>query len=218
MVTSRMNRFDLSDNSRIFEDFLPWDREVSGWHGNDPIFEELITNLRPKLIIEVGTWLGQSAIQMAQLLEQNELADAKIICVDTWLGALEFWHELSDTAERDLRLHHGYPQVYYQFLSNIVHAGLERFIYPFPNTSLIAARYLAQTGVRADLIYIDASHDSLDVELDVRHYAGLLNPDGVIFGDDVSWPGLLSGVERGLAGTGLSLEVREMFWIARADR
>lgn len=210
-----MNRFDLSDNSSVFEDFLPWDRDVSGWHGEDPIFKDLITEVRPRLVIEVGTWLGQSAIHMAQHLEQNGLAEAKIICVDTWLGALEFWHGLNDTPERDLRLFQGYPQVYYQFLSNVVHAGVERFIYPFPNTSLIAARFFAQTDVRADLIYIDASHDPLDVELDVRHYAALLTPGGVIFGDDANWPGLMHGVERGLTGTGLTLEVREVFWIAR---
>jgi len=55
------------------------------WNSELPIFEELIKRNEPKRIIEVGSWLGGSAIRMAQICRDLGY-DAKIICIDTWLG------------------------------------------------------------------------------------------------------------------------------------
>src|SRR4051812_30139699 len=124
-------------NQNIYEGFSPLPEDLQGWNSQHPIFEHLIRDIKPKTIIEVGTWKGASAIHMGLLCKANHL-QTKIYCVDTWLGSVEFWTRLNDTPERDLMLRHGYPQIYYQFLSNVVHNNLQDVIIPVPMPSTVA--------------------------------------------------------------------------------
>lgn len=158
--------------------------DLGGWGSHERIFQELLSTRRPQLIIEVGSWKGASAIHMARICTTLDLA-CPIICVDTWLGALEFWTDPGDSERYgSLRRTMGYPGVYYQFISNVIGTGHQERIVPFPQTSLIAARWLAHHRIQADLIYIDASHDEADVLADIRAYWPLVRPGGVLFGDD----------------------------------
>jgi hypothetical protein len=158
---------------------------VDGWNSEEPAFLDLIQNLRPKLIVEVGTWMGASAIHMGRCLERAGIADCKIVCVDTWLGAVEFWTNQADpTRYQALALRHGYPTVYYQFLSNVIHAGLQQMIIPFPQASTVAARWFEIARLKPDLIYIDGSHESRDVLADLNAWWPVLRNHGTLFGDD----------------------------------
>lgn len=177
----------------IYKGFKPLKKDVQGWNSEHHIFKELIERVNPKVIIEVGTWKGASAITMCNAVKELGL-ETKMYCVDTWLGALEFLTNLKDTKERDLRFKNGYPQIYYQFLSNIVHSGYQDIITPIPNTSATAARYFKAHDIKADLIYVDASHEYEDVKADIENYSTLLNDGGVMFGDDYSWPGVFRAV------------------------
>lgn len=159
---------------------------AEGWNGNNAIFGELIEDIKPKVIIEVGSWHGQSAITMAKKVKELGLG-TKIYCVDTWLGALEFMgasNKLNQPVDssRDLQQIDGYPNVYYTFLKNIRDAEVDDVITPIPQTSLIAARWFKRNGITADLIYIDASHDAEDVALDVMNYRDICTD--TMFGDD----------------------------------
>lgn len=174
-----------SIGTHVYNNFAPLPPDYQGWNSNSPVFGKLIKETSPKTIIEVGTWKGMSAIEMANACDLLSL-DTKIYCVDTWLGALEFWDELSHTSERNLFLKNGYPQVYYQFISNVIHKGHQNRIIPLPQTSLIGARYLKRKGITAELIYIDGSHDWEDVIMDMNSYWDILSPGGVMFGDDYS--------------------------------
>lgn len=203
-------------DASIYEnvDLLPLD--LRGWNGLSFIFELLISDVRPKQIIEVGTWKGQSAINMGKIIKKLGL-DTKIICVDTWLGAGEFWQSYTSDDSRDLLLKNGYPQVYFQFISNVVHTNLIDVILPFPTTSLIASRYFKSNKITADLIYIDASHDYQDVYLDLIAYYDILNENGIIFGDDYSWPGLADAVKKFCQEKNLDYELmdNDQFWVIK---
>ena len=194
--------------------------DLQGWHSRHPMIAELIHETRPELVIEVGTWKGGSAVHMAGLMK-TEAIDGTVVCVDTWLGALEFWADHAD-AERyqALQHRHGYPTVYYQFLANVLHNGLEDFIVPFPQTSLIAARWFALNKVKADLIYVDASHDEPDVAADLQAYWPVLKEGGVMFGDDYDeyWPGLVKAIQAFASEHSLQLEERQGFWKLRKPR
>jgi len=171
-------------NNNIYEnlDLLPLD--LQGWNGDKPIFKELINEVRPTTIVEIGTWKGQSAINMGKICKELGL-QTKIYCIDTWLGSLEFWHGLNDTKERDLMLKNGYPNVYYQFLSNVVHSGLQDVIIPVPLPSSIGIKLLYQLNIKPELIYIDGSHDYNDVTNDLESvYKYLVYKDDIVFGDD----------------------------------
>lgn len=185
-------------------DAYPDDRH--GWGSDAPVFARLIAETRPRLLIEVGSWKGASAIHLADCAVALGL-NTRVLCVDTWLGALEMWTDPADpTRYGSLKRRWGYPTVYEQFLANIVRAGHAQRIIPFPQTSLIAARWLTHQQIRADLIYIDASHDAQDVAADVAAYLPLLAPGGVLFGDDWDcWASVRAGV--GLAAGVRTIEV-----------
>jgi hypothetical protein len=150
------------------------------------LFRELIEKTQPTVIIEVGTWLGASAIHMAKICRELGL-QTTIYCVDTWLGAEEFWTSKADTEERNLRQKNGYPQVYFDFLANVVQHGCQDMIVPIPNTGTIGSIILQHRRVLAELIYIDGSHEYQDVKTDILAFKKLLAPGGIMFGDDLSW-------------------------------
>ena len=172
---------------KVFEGIQPSGvANVQGWNSYQPLFKELIEKTRPTVIIEVGTWLGASAIHMAKICRELGL-QTTIYCVDTWLGAEEFWTSKADTQERNLRQKNGYPQVYFDFLANVVQHECQDLIVPIPNTSTIGSIILQDRRVLADLIYIDGSHEYQDVKTDVLAYKKLLSPKGLMFGDDITW-------------------------------
>ena len=199
-----MNKID----KKIYENLTLLSPDFGGWNGNKPIFGDLIKKLNPSTIIEVGTWKGQSAINMGKIIKENNL-DTIIYCVDTWLGAIEFWTYYKDSQERNLLLKNGYPQIYYQFLSNVIHNNLENIIMPFPNTSENGYRYFKYSNITAQLIYIDASHEEDDVYKDLNNYYELLENGGVMFGDDYigNWPGVINSVNRFAQEKNIKLEI-----------
>jgi hypothetical protein len=190
---------------------------LDGWHSEDPIFKEIINEIKPKLIIEVGTWKGASAIYMASYLREIGL-NSKILCIDTWLGSVDFWGDQDDPEKyMGLSLVNGYPTVYYQFLANVLHKGLQDYIIPFPQTSLEAWRWLELNEIKADLCYIDASHNQDDVYNDLNNYWDILNPGGALYGDDYDqyWPTVKSAVDDFVADNHFRLKVSGNKWFLR---
>lgn len=187
------------------------ENKAEGWNGKSPIFKKLIEETQPKIIVEVGSWKGQSTITMAQAIKELGL-DTKIICIDTWLGALEFY--TIPTPERDLMFKDGYPQVYYKFLENIREHGVDDIITTIPLPSNLGLQYLISKGTQADLIYIDGSHEYDDVMNDIV-YANQLNPK-VIFGDDYT-NSVFPGVKRAVDDFPLNNKeiVENWYWVIR---
>lgn len=145
------------------------------------VFDRLIEAVRPKVIIEVGTWMGHSAIHMSKAAARFA-PEVLTICVDTWLGSAE--HYFTDEHLGDLALRNGRPTFYGKFLSNVAFHDLRAAILPLSISSHAAFEILQRLNVKADLIYIDAGHDYQDVRADVRDFRKLLSETGVIFGDD----------------------------------
>ncbi len=176
-----------------FEGFVPdKNSKLWGWNGELPLFGELIEETRPKLIIEVGTWLGLSTATMARELKKQGLADASILAIDTFIGSRVHWEEMPETLE----LQHGFPTLYPRFLSNMMNAGCDDVVVPLPMTSSDAGAYLFSKGIRAELIYIDGSHEEHDVYDDAVAYWKLLAQGGVMFGDDWGYESVQKAVMR----------------------
>ena len=174
---------------------LPFD--AHGWGGQSPAFRELISQTKPGLIVEVGTWKGASALEMAAVIRDLGLP-TQIVCIDTWLGALEFWTDQTDSKRYlSLQKKNGYPSVYYQFLANVCHQGFQGQITPFPQTASNAALWFRYYGIAADLVYLDASHEEEDVYQDLCNYWEIVAGKGLLFGDDYhSWDGVRLAVDR----------------------
>lgn len=187
-----------------YQDFDPQPHpdDMQGWGSNNEILVRAIELLRPARICEVGSWKGQSAIQMARAAKALGL-NTEIVCVDTWLGSPEHW--LTDPEwYASLRIVNGMPQIYYTFLANIVRAGLTEMITPLPMTSENAAEILSRLGIRFDLVYIDAAHEYAAAKRDIAAYYNLLADDGLLIGDDyISWPGVTRAADEFAAEHGV---------------
>lgn len=158
--------------------YEPTEDDLTGWNSTSDAFELAIREIEPKFIIEVGSWKGRSAIHMARLAKE-----AQILCIDTWLGSPEMIG-LKTPLEDHLKRSHGWPQLYFTFISNVIrHIGRER-ICPLPTASTVAAVLLSKLNLQADLIYIDGSHEYLDVKRDIQDYWPLLRSGGIMLLDD----------------------------------
>lgn len=184
-----------------------WPADMQGWGSEDPVFLEVMSALKPKLIVEVGSWKGASAIHMARLAKVLRL-DCRIICIDTWLGSAE--HVLGQRPEwrESLQFKYGFPQIYYTFLANVVRAGVADRIVPLANSSDNAALILGAKNVSPDLIYVDGAHEEEAVYRDLRHYWSLLAPGGALIGDDFGWEGVKRAAERFAVEEKLDIDAR----------
>lgn len=150
-----------------------------GWGSNSPVFQTVIDQIKPKVIIEVGTWVGKSAQHMANLATIYE-PDVEIVCIDTFLGSEEHWTKRC----YEMTMNYGRPNIYEQFLSNVIHSNLTKNITPFPIDSMNGFHVLRTYNVVADLIYIDAGHDYNSVYYDLTVWPSLLRSGGILIGDD----------------------------------
>lgn len=148
--------------------------DYDGWLSevNQKGLKRFIETLQPKIVVEIGSWLGLSAIFMALSLP----SESKLYAVDHWQGSIE--HHMNQ--EWSVKL----PTLYHQFLSNVIHAGVTHKIIPARMSSLEAAKTLS---VKPNLVYIDGSHKEIDVYNDIIAWYEKLEIGGILCGDDYSW-------------------------------
>jgi hypothetical protein len=88
-----------------YRDFVP-DRGTAsphGWGQDNPIFEHLIDEIRPQVIVQVGAWLGASAIRMAGLLGQRGIMFGDDF-VGEWPGVVQAVRLFADKLETKAQL------------------------------------------------------------------------------------------------------------------
>jgi len=138
---------------------------------------------RPLRLLEVGSWLGNSALTWIQAADHYlPLCDglkAELLCVDPWelqdvtLGPTSV--KMNSVVEDDF--------AYRLFLHNVSFAPNSVRVQHFRGT---AGRLLPllRDGYY-DMVYVDGSHRYDDVLEDIQHAKRLLAPGGIICGDDL---------------------------------
>lgn len=193
----------------------PFSLDLQGWNSEHDIFPTLFEALRPRVILDVGVWKGRSACFLAHQLARLKI-DGVVVAIDTFQGSPEHWNrDRPDRAFDSLRLRHGYPGLYWQFLSNVVLTGMHSRILPLAQTSENAALILRRLKLKAELIHIDAAHEYEPVLRDARLYWSLLAPGGALVGDDFEWEGVARAAREFAAEVGQALEVQNPKWILR---
>jgi hypothetical protein len=187
-------------------DNLSIDGYVEDLHGwMDPNFENVIRmkldgrdRAAPLLVVEVGSWKGRSCVVMATTMKNMGFTNFKIVCIDTWLGAPEFWTWGLTDATRGASLNrvNGYPSVFLTFTKNIKIRGHDDVVAPFPLSSQQAMEVFKYYKLEPDLIYVDASHEYEAVKEDLAGWGAILKQNGVLMGDDYTegWPGVVKAV------------------------
>lgn len=184
------------------------DANIQGWGSESPAILAALQKANPDSIVEVGTWLGKSAIFMA------ENSTAEILAVDTFLASnVSLWNEgLIKKWTGINNLVTDFSGIFDQFCANITHKKLNNRMGVLPTTSSTAADLLASENVKVDLVYIDAGHRDRDVYADLQDWWPLTNK--VIIGDDYNpepngWPGVVSAVTRFAEENNLTVEVSD---------
>jgi len=188
--------------------------DISG--GGDWAFTRaVLEKIRPRLVVEVGSWKGATALLVADWMRSAGI-DGAVICVDTWLGGLE---HLEGTVGADWKLEpyisHGWPMLHAVFMENVIRHGLEEWIAPLATTSTIGAKWVCRRGLQPDVVLIDGSHEEEDVLQDLRAWWKCAKTGGVLIGDDwsTSWPGVITAVNRFCAEKSLEPTAVGVSWL-----
>jgi predicted O-methyltransferase YrrM len=183
-------------------DVAPFPFDLDGWFSDTEIFDGFIDQIRPTLIVEVGSWKGKSSHYLIERAMRH--ADASIVCVDTWLGSSEHWVHPHWRPMLGIKGANppAPPTLHEQFIANVIHAGLTERVVPLPLPSRLASIVLERLrqgqASFAPLIFIDGAHDEASVREDISCYWPLVSPGGVMIGDDYvegAWPGVINAVE-----------------------
>ncbi|NGX36244.1 MAG: hypothetical protein K1000chlam1_01084 [Candidatus Anoxychlamydiales bacterium] len=180
------------------KELLPENRQGNqSFFFNGPQLKRMIKEKKPKIVVELGSWLGESAIFMAELLPQ----DGKLYAVDHWEGSIE--HHEWENSKKLL------PTLYQQFLSNVIHAKLTHKIVPIKASTYDAFFSL---DVKADMIYVDAAHDEKNVFQDIHLWYSKLKPGGIMCGDDWAWGTVRTAVKKYAKVHNLEIVSDNFFW------
>lgn len=146
---------------------------ILGWFHHGPQILAVLEQHRPTVCVELGTWLGASAIPVARSIARWR---GMLTCVDTWSDDL---YQAGATS----------PWVLVSCARNIIAAGLTN-VRLMPATTAEAARCWTEP---IDYLYIDADHHEAAVRADLEAWVPHVQPGGVIAGDDYgnrSFPGV----------------------------
>lgn len=139
-------------------------RFTSDWFShNIDIWSALFGDLRPRRVLEIGSYEGRSAVWMAEIMSQFE--GGYIDCCDTWED---------EYAQRCFHWNIGKASK----LFNNVH------IMPFKAESSYTLSSKRYDLAEYDLVYIDGSHRACDVLSDAVDSYHLCRKGGVMIFDD----------------------------------
>ena len=143
-----------------------------GWFNHGPLVLDLLEQHRPRVVVELGTWLGASAIAMARSVRRW---GGTVTCVDIWSGAMN--------ADGGAVL--GPPLMLASCARAMIEAGISASVRLIPSLSGLAA---ATWRGPIDCLYIDADHSAIGCRVDLEAWAPFVVPGGLIMGDDYDHP------------------------------
>lgn len=164
----------------------------NGWMSEAELRWLAETASRCRLIIEVGSWAGRSACALGANTRGT------VFCVDTWERALV--HSNGKAIE---------PTLFNEFCRNTT--GMP--IIPVMTDSVTAAKWLLASGIRADMVFIDATHEGPAVRADIMAWRPLLAKGGTFCGHDygfAGWPDVKTVVDEMIP----NVQVVDTIWIA----
>lgn len=197
---------DIWKNFELNLDLL----DLQGWNGTHSSLHLLEKSFDFQIIVDVGVWKGQSTIHLASNLRDKKI-NGVVLAVDTFLGCPGHWNPKRDPNGPPLynRKPGGMPDIYERFLNNVYKRQLHNYIIPIPQTSVAAAQILRANKILPTLVHVDAAHEYEEVYRDTTEYLELLQPGGILIGDDYdpAWPGVIKAADEISAAKSIPLKV-----------
>lgn len=151
----------------------------------------LVGTNRPNLAVEVGSWVGESALAICQALPEG----GKLICVDAFLGS-------SQDGSGRVATMVGPDAVKEAFLANTAEFREKGVLQLWEMLDSDAVRKFDYyqnsqgTAPKIDFLYLDADHEYDFVKRQIEKWTPLMSEDGIIAGHDfeVGFPGVEKAV------------------------
>lgn len=147
--------------------------KIEGWMTREELLWLSHEAASRKLIIEVGSWKGRSTTALCGS------TPGVVYAVDTWEGGEGFYDPY-------LKRDGGPDAIFRMFRENMASEICQNKCVCFRMKSDDAARYFLETGVRADMVFIDGNHWRPHIDNDIKNYRALLAAGGLLCGHDYS--------------------------------
>ena len=158
-------------------------QDIEGWFNFQDVYDLAVQRAHDGAIfVEIGCWMGRSTAYLAQqILDSGK--KITLYAVDMWQGSEE---EVHQNRIREIEQDGQTPMG--MFLRNMEECHVASVITPVRMNSHVAAREFQKGSV--DFVFIDASHEYLDVCRDIDDWLPKVKPNGIIAGDDFGWEGV----------------------------
>lgn len=142
---------------------------IPGWFHHGQKILSLIEQHRPRVCVELGTWLGASAVPVARSIQRW---GGTLTCVDTWAGDIN-----KDGGSAPAKT----PVMLFGCARAMIEAGVSANVRLIPAMTLDAAKVWSGP---IDFLYVDADHSYEGVSADLQAWVPHVKPGGLIVGDD----------------------------------
>mmetsp|Transcript_145170 Transcript_145170/g.251340 ORF Transcript_145170/g.251340 Transcript_145170/m.251340 type:complete len:312 (-) Transcript_145170:10-945(-) len=167
---------------------------------NGAVVRNVLNLTRASLWLEVGSFIGNSAITTAAEIKTMGM-ETGVVCVDPFTGDVDMWlkthpmHRHGGPGSWDFLFmdDNGMVNIYETFLANVHHAGHHDIVLPIRATSIVGMRLFEQLKRNGrfsqypEVIYLDSAHEKNETLLELHTAWRILQPGGVLLGDDWRW-------------------------------
>lgn len=154
--------------------------KYSPWSGHRFFGYDLIANMKPKVVVELGSFYGCSMFAFAQAVKDQQL--------DTKLYAIDLWEVFDKFTEEDYK-----EDIYSSFVNVKERCYENQQINMMKMTFNQAAEKFDEYSI--DILHIDGSHFYEDVKHDFETWKSKLKPDAIVLfhdtGDEVINGGIM---------------------------
>lgn len=160
-----------------------WIPAAEGWLTVDRANEmyDLVRQIQPQYVVEIGVFGGRSLIAQAMALRDN--GRGKIIGIDPWKRAVAVDAQTDEQAAAWWRDSVDYYKIHQGCMDAIWTLDLDRFVTIIRSTSKDCVDIIPM----CDIIYIDGGHSEASSCEDVSLYLPKVKQNGWIWFDDADW-------------------------------
>ena len=184
---------------------------MHGWvhNGNQRLLQRILSSRQPRVIVELGSWLGLCTTLM---LEETAAFNSAVFAVDPWDPELLLEQQLAqyESDSHAIQILGSVP-LFPTFLVNTWEH--RRRLFPLKMTSLEGIATIHALGVTPELVYIDGDHSYTAVLADLEACEAAF-PGALLVGDDWQWTEVRSAVRHFCSTRPLRVEAhpRENWW------